>query len=87
MSLNFYIDDENKREESLNNYKDLFSNFCKKSPTLNESLNQMFKSVGFDDFKVNSLTRDIINKSKKTIVLNLILFNKNIKIYQFLMLI
>ena len=68
MSLSYYIEEEeNRREESINNYKYLFSNYENNMPTLNEALNQMFKSVVFDDAKANYLTVDIIAKSKQFI--------------------
>ena len=68
MAHNYYIEEEeNRREESLNNYKSLFSNYEKNIPTLNEALNQMFKSAVFDDAKANYLTSDIINKCKTKI--------------------
>ena len=63
MAVNYYIkEEENKREESLNNYKYLFSYYEKNIPSLNEALNQMFKSVVFDDNYVNNLTADIMTK-------------------------
>ena len=65
MSLNFYTEEEDKNiKESINNYKDLFSEFENKIPTLSEALNQMFKSVTIEDKKINELTQDIIDKSK-----------------------
>ena len=68
MSLNFYTEEEdNKREESINNYKSLFADYEKKLPTLAESLNQMFKSANLSDAKISELTKDIIDKCKKTI--------------------
>ena len=68
MSLNFYTEEEdNKREESINNYKSLFADYEKKLPTLAESLNQMFKSANLNDAKISELTKDIIDKCKKTI--------------------
>ena len=68
MSLNFYTEEEdNKREESINNYKSLFADYEKKLPTLVESLNQMFKSANLNDAKISELTKDIIDKCKETI--------------------
>ena len=68
MSLNYYFEEEeNSREESLNNYKYLFTNYESKMPTLEEALNQIFKSVVFDDAKTKSLTDDIIAKCKQAI--------------------
>ena len=68
MSLNYYFEEEeNSREESLNNYKYLFTNYESKKPTLEEALNQIFKSVVFDEAKAKSLTNYIIGKCKQAI--------------------
>ena len=49
MSLNFYAEEEdNSKEESVNNYKYLFTSFENKLPTLSEALNQMF-GTGIND--------------------------------------
>ena len=65
MSLNFYAEEEDKNiQESINNYKDLFSNFENKLPTLSEALNQMFKSAKIEDNKINEFTQDIMDKTK-----------------------
>ena len=65
MSLNFYIEEEdNSKEESLNNYKNLFLKYENNLPTLTEALNQMFKSKNLDNKKVNELTNDILDKCK-----------------------
>ena len=68
MSLSYYFEEEeNRREESLNKYKYLFTNYESKMPTLEEALNQIFKSVVFDDSKAKGLTDDIIDKCKQAI--------------------
>ena len=68
MSLNFYTEEEdNNKEESINNYKYLFSQYANNLPTLREALNQMFKSANIDDIKINELTNDILDKCKKKI--------------------
>ena len=68
MSLNFYCEEEeNNREESINKYKNLFSNYENKSPSLSEALIQMFASCELESDKVKRLTEDIIGKCKKTI--------------------
>ena len=68
MSLNFYTEEEdNKREESINNYKFLFVDYEKKLPTLDESLYKMFRSANLCDAKITELINDIIDKCKKTI--------------------
>jgi len=68
MSLNFYTEEEdNNKEESINNYKDLFSSFENNLPTLSEALNQMFKSAKLNEKRTNELTKDILDKCEKTI--------------------
>ena len=43
MSLIFYSEEENNnKEESINNYKDMFMDYENKMPTLSEALSQMF---------------------------------------------
>ena len=54
MSTKFYDKNEGiEREESINNYKHLFSEFVTKLPSLDESLEQIFKSGGLEDSKIN----------------------------------
>ena len=68
MSLNFYDEEEdNDREESVDNYKYLFSNYETNIPTLKEALIQLFKSSNIDDSKTNDLTQDILDKCKNII--------------------
>ena len=65
MSLYFYIEEEdNNKEVTLNNYKDLFLEYEINLPTLTEALNQMFQSKNLDNNKVNELTNDILDKCK-----------------------
>ena len=45
MSLNLYLEEEdNSKEVSVNDYKDLFLAYENKVPTLSESLKQLFKA-------------------------------------------
>ena len=79
MSLAFYSEqEENEKEESLNNYKYLFSEYQQNLPSLEDALNQLFKSKNINDSKINELTLDILNKCKKVIETN---FNKIQNIY------
>ena len=72
MSLIYYSEEEeNNKEESINNYKDLFLEYEKKLPTLSEALNQMFISSGADKIESDKLTKDILLKCKDTIDDNL----------------
>ena len=68
MSLNLYLEEEdNNKEVSVNDFKDLFLAYENKVPTLSESLKQLFKSKNLSDDKVDELTNDILGKCKKTI--------------------
>ena len=63
---NFEVKNNNK-EESINNYKELFFEYIDKLPTLDEALEQMFKSIIKDKDKINELIKDIEEKCKTTI--------------------
>ena len=69
MSLYFYCQEEenNREEESINKYKNLFIDYESNLPTLKEALNQMFKFKGIEDEKVNKFTEVILNKCKEKI--------------------
>ena len=72
MSLNYYSKEEDYDiEESINQYKDLFSSYKDISPTLSDSLKQMFKSENLDEMKCEELVKDILNKCEKKIAQNL----------------
>ena len=72
MSLNYYSKEEDYDiEESINQYKDLFSSYKDISPTLSDSLKQMFKSENLDEIKCEELVKDILNKCEKKIAQNL----------------
>ena len=73
MSLIFYSEEENNnKEESINNYKDMFSNYENEKPTLSEALTQMFISSGADPNQSKDLVKDILSKCKSTIDDNLV---------------
>ena len=68
MSLIFYSEEENNnKEESINNYKDMFLDYENKKPTLSEALTQMFISSGAEQNQSNELVKDILSKCKSTI--------------------
>ena len=74
MSLNFYCEEEeNNREESINKYKNLFSNYESNPPSLSEALIQQFESNAIESDKTKRLTEDIINKCKERIDPNLMI--------------
>ena len=68
MSLDFYCEEEeNNREESVNKYKNFFTNYENNSPSFQEALIQMFESCELDKNKIKELTEDILSKCKKRI--------------------
>ena len=68
MSLIFYSEEENNnKEESINNYKDMFMDYENKMPTLSEALSQMFILSGAQQNKSKELVEDILSKCKSTI--------------------
>ena len=68
MSHYFYSEEENYiKEELINNYKDMFSDYEDKKPTLSEALTQMFISSGVEPNKSKDLVKDILSKCKSYI--------------------
>ena len=68
MSLHYYcVGEDNEKEESINNYKDLFIEYINKPPTIEEALNQIFISGGVPDNKLNDYVKDIKTKINKFI--------------------
>jgi len=64
MSLNFYSENEdNFKEESINNYKDLFIEYLDNPPRLPDALNQMFISSGATEEKSEELIKDLKSKT------------------------
>ena len=59
--------EDNKKEESLNNYKYLFSKLKDNIPNLSDALDQMFKSKNIGNEKVKQLIEVILDKCKSTI--------------------
>ena len=59
--------EENDKEETIDNYKYLFSEYEIKLPNLSEALNQMFISSGAEINKSHDLIKDILDKCKATI--------------------
>ena len=71
MSILFFAEDEGtKKEESINNYSDIFSSYKLNPPSLSESLRQLFKSAGANDNKVEELIKDIDSKCKEIVKIN-----------------
>ena len=63
MSLYFYDENESfEKEESIDNYKNLFSQYYQKCPTLSEALDQMFISSGATPEYSKALIDYILNK-------------------------
>ena len=71
MSINFYDKNEGiEKDESIDNYKELFTDFTINPPTLDESLEQIFVSGGLDEGKINlfikQLRKDCEDRLKDT---------------------
>ena len=59
MSLHFYCNGEdNEKEESINNYRDIFTDFLDNPPSLKQALSQIFIAGGVPKNKVNKLVED-----------------------------
>lgn len=68
MANNFHPDEENNnRDESINNYIDLFIDYENSLPSLQEALYQMFKSSNLNEEKCNQLIKEILDKCKMVI--------------------
>ena len=81
MSLLFYSEDEeNKNQESIDKYKDLFEEYRNKSISLTEALNYMVSSSKIEKDKINVLTEDIVKKITEIIETNFDQIKKNIQI-------
>ena len=79
MSLFFYDEEENnEREVSIDNYKQMFIEYEENKPTLSEALTQMFKLSDVQENQIEELVKDIISKCKSTIEKN---FDKITKKY------
>ena len=71
MSILFFAEEEGtKRDESINNYLDLFSHYKSNPPDLDESLEQIFKSAGANDSLINDLIKDINTKCEEILERN-----------------
>lgn len=68
MSLHYYcVGEDNEKEESIDNYKDLFVEYLDNPPSLKEALNQIFISGGVPENEVNDYVKDITKKVNKLV--------------------
>ena len=68
MSIIYYSEEEdNNKEESINKYKELFSEYKNQKPSLSDALEQMFLSAGANKNKSYDLTKDILLKCESKI--------------------
>ena len=66
MSLNIYNEKEElEKDESINNYLNIFLVYKDKEPTLEESLEQMFLSSGISEENIPKLIKYIKSKSEE----------------------
>ena len=63
MSLHYFcVGEDNEKEESINNYKDLFLEYIDNPPPLKEALKQIFIAGGVRENEVNDYVNDITTK-------------------------
>ena len=63
MSLHFYaVGEDNDKEESINNYKDLFLPYLDNPPSIEDALKQIFISGGLSNNKISLYINDINEK-------------------------
>ena len=69
MSLNQYDEGEEieKKDETINNYEDLFTPYVNNPPTLKEALIHLFTSSGLDQDKANEMANSIISICDKRV--------------------
>ena len=69
MSLNQYDEGEEieKKDDTINNYEDLFTPYLNNPPTLKEALIHLFTSFGLDQDKANEMATNIISICDKRI--------------------
>ena len=68
MSLHYYcVGEDNEKEESIDNYKDLFVEYLDNPPSLKEALNQIFTSGGVPENEINDYVKDITKKVNKLV--------------------
>ena len=75
MSLHFYCNGEdNEKEESIDNYRDIFTDFLDNPPSLKQALSQIFIAGGVPKNELNDYVDDLYNKVNKLVE------DRNIKI-------
>ena len=63
MALHFYdYKEEFIKEDSINKYEDIFQEYIKKNPSLDEALIEMHMSTNISDLKIKNLKNDISKK-------------------------
>ena len=68
MSTIFYLEEEdNEKNESISKYNDLFKQYIKNMPTLNDALNEMYILSKLSKEKAEDLTNDILDQCKEKI--------------------
>ena len=66
MSLHYFcVGEDNDKEDSIDKFKNIFSDYVDNPPSLKESLNQIFISGGVTEKDVNTYIDDIISKVNK----------------------
>lgn len=63
----YFPEEENQKEESIDNYIDLFLDYKENPPSLEEALYQLFLSGGVPENEINEYINDISNKVNSVI--------------------
>ena len=68
MSLHFYCNGEdNEKEESIDKYMDIFTDFLDNPPSLKEALIQVFIAGGVPEIELNDYVEDLNKKIYKVV--------------------
>ena len=77
MSLHFYANKEDIfKENSINDYKEIFKDYNKKKIYLDEALKDLYKVTNISESKINAIKEDILSKSSEFIESNFDIINK-----------
>ena len=66
----YFVEEENAKEESIDNYIDLFCEYKDNPPNLREALNQLFISGGVPENLLNENIEDIFSKVNSVLIDN-----------------
>ena len=77
MALHFYANKEDIfKENSINDYKEIFKDYKGKKIYLDEALKDLYKVSNISESKINTIKEDILSKSSEFIEKNFYIINK-----------